>query len=54
MMQGNFCERARLWVAMGNQPGAGIWFALWQLTRQRAAGRRAAAFNKLQREGCAA
>lgn len=27
-------ERARLWVALGNQPGASAWFSVWMLSRE--------------------
>lgn len=26
--------RARLWVALGNQPGVGAWFSVWTLSRE--------------------
>lgn len=25
--------RARLWVALGNQPGVSAWFTVWSLSR---------------------
>ncbi|HET7649189.1 MAG TPA: hypothetical protein VFL15_00610 [Gammaproteobacteria bacterium] len=25
--------RARLWVALGNQPGVAAWFSVWTLSR---------------------
>lgn len=26
--------RARLWVALGNQPGVAAWFSVWALSRK--------------------
>ena len=25
--------RARVWAALGNQPGVGVWFTVWLLSR---------------------
>jgi len=30
----NNTARARLWVALGNQPGVSTWFAVWSLARE--------------------
>jgi hypothetical protein len=34
--------RARVWVALGNQPGVSAWFAVWLLARFSGAKQRAA------------
>ena len=34
--------RARLWVALGNQPGVGAWFSVWTLARESRQGAAAA------------
>jgi hypothetical protein len=26
--------RARLWVALGNEPGVSAWFSVWSLSRE--------------------
>lgn len=47
--------KTQLWVALGNQPGAGIWFALWQLSHPgRAQRRHSRPKPSLSRERCAA
>jgi hypothetical protein len=48
-------EKTQLWIAMGNQPGTGVWFSVWrvcQFTRVRRADAKAA--KKLPSQACTA
>lgn len=46
-------SRARLWVALGNQPGVAAWFSVWMLARdsRRRTGERSA--TKPSADSCA-